>query len=362
MTRVAILGAGAGGLSSAVELGRAGHEVRLWSRNEATIRPYEERGAVPYRGVLGEGSEKLSTVTSCLDEALASVDVVIVCLPALAHEAVFAYLARSGCSVPVVLNPGHTGGALHARAVFRAQGAAAPPVAELSTLTYVARVGLDAAVHITCRAAHVRCGALPGGEAAIDAAQELFSCATRADDVLASSLANVNLVLHPPGAILAAAWVEAPGHEFTFYVEGLTPGVARVRAARDEERLAVARCLGHELPPLVEEMALIGTVDEEQVRSGSAREAIRAGSANREIAAPRSLRHRYYAEALPFGLGSFLALSRIAGVPVRTADALFALGGTLLGRDLRRDGLGARELGIEGLDGAGLLELVGRKR
>ena len=84
MTTVAILGAGAGGLSSAVELGRAGHEVRLWNRNEATIRPYEARGAVAYRGVLGEGSEKLSTVTSCLDEALAGADVVVVCLPALA--------------------------------------------------------------------------------------------------------------------------------------------------------------------------------------------------------------------------------------------------------------------------------------
>jgi len=141
---------------------------------------------------------------------------------------------------------------------------ALPPVAELSTLTYVARRREDL-VRITGRAGRVRCGALPGGSAACAAAAELFpGVASAVPDVLASSLANVNLVLHPPGAILGAAWVESTGGAFTFYVDAMTDGTGRVIDVLDAERRAVAAGFGHDLPSLTSEMALIGTVPPEE--------------------------------------------------------------------------------------------------
>ena len=350
MSRVAVLGAGAGGLSSAVELTQAGHEVRLWNRNPRTIASVAGSRSVSFTGVLGEGAEKLALVTTRLAEALTAADAVVVCLPALAHEAIFTDLADAGCAVPVVLNPGHTGGALHARAVFAARRVTLPPLAELSTLTYVARVEPTGVLSVTCRAGQVRCGLLPGGEAAFEIARDLFPAAVRVPDVIASSLANVNLVLHPPGAILAAAWVEAPGQDFTFYVDGLTPGVARVISALDSERRAVAAGFGHDLPPLIEEMALIGTSSPEQAATGDVALAIRTGEANRKIAAPSSLEHRYYEEDLPYALAPFVALAAISRVEVPTACALVHLGGLLLGRDLLTSGLNASRLGLEGLD------------
>ncbi len=358
MSRVAVLGGGAGGLASAVELCRAGHEVRLWNRNPRTIARVAESRAVAFDGVLGEGAEKLDVVTSALDEALKDAEAVVVCLPALAHDAVFNDLAEAACAVPVVLNPGHTCGALHARAVFGARGVALPPLAELSTLTYVARVQPDGVLRVTCRAGRVRCGVLPGGEEALDVARRLFPGAVQAPDVLASSLANVNLVLHPPGAILAAAWVEAPGEDFTFYVDALSPGVARVITALDAERRAVAAAFGHDLPPLIEEMALIGTASREHAASGDVALAIRSGEANRRIAAPTSLAHRYYEEDLPFALVPFVALAAIAGAEVPTAHALVHLGGVLLGRDLYASGLNVTKLGLAGLDQPALERLV----
>ncbi|MEZ5124417.1 MAG: hypothetical protein R2736_23095 [Solirubrobacterales bacterium] len=93
-----------------------------------------------------------------------------------------------------MLNPGHTGGALHLAARL---GAAAPPLAELSTLTYVARKPQGDRVRISGVAGRVRAACLPGGEAALDLACELYPCAVRERDVLATGLANVNLVLHP---------------------------------------------------------------------------------------------------------------------------------------------------------------------
>src|ERR1700744_3850763 len=104
------------------------------------------------------------------------------------------------------------------------------------------------------------------------------------------------MVLHPPGAIMAAAWVEATGGDFTFYVDAMTPGVARVMKQLDDERLAVARAFGHELPNLIEEMKLLGTVEANVTDNSDFVGAIAGGEANKRIKGPDSLEYRYYKE------------------------------------------------------------------
>ncbi|MCP1413760.1 opine dehydrogenase [Paenarthrobacter sp. A20] len=260
--------------------------------------------------------------------------------------------------MPIILNPGHTGGALHLRAVFASAGVSVPPVAEFSTLTYVARVDTTGAVNISGRANQVRVAALPGGADAVLKAKSLFPGCAEVSDVLASSLSNVNLVLHPPGAVLGASWVEATGGDFTFYVEGMTAGVGRVLNQLDMERLEVARAFGHELPPLSTEMAAIGTVDETAAQAGNTVEAIRGGAANAAIAAPDSFSHRYYQEDLAFGLLPFVELARIAQTPVPVAEALLKLGATAVGGDLLAAGLDAGRLGLKGMTRDGLIESV----
>lgn len=341
---VAVLGAGAGGLAATVELTQRGHEVRLWNRNPARLEPHAD--GVRFRGVLGTGTvAPAGGLTSDLAAAITGVDVVVVCLPSAVHPRLFADLAELGCTAPIILNPGHTGGALHLRQVFREHARPAPPIAEFSTLTYVGRVR-DHEADITGRANQVRVGALPGGRAALDWATTLFPNAAPVADVLASSLSNVNLVLHPPGAMLGASWVEATGGNFTFYVDGMTPGVARVVEQLDRERLTVAQAFGHSLPSLVHEMAAVGTVDPADIGSGTA-VAIQGGAANRTIPAPDSLAHRYYREDFAFGLRPFVALAELAGVTASTASALLQLAAVLVPETA--DGLDAQRLGIEGI-------------
>lgn len=358
MSVVAVLGAGAGGLSCTAELSLAGHSVRLWNRSEASL---PGSGVISHTGVLGEGSVTAAAVSTDLRRVLDGADAVVVSLPALGHDAVFSGLAALGCAVPVVLNPGHTGGALHLRRVFSASGVPLPPVAEMSTLTYVARRedagGGGAGVRITGRAGRVRGAALPGGEAAAACAAALFpGTLSPVPDVLATSLSNVNLVLHPPGAILSAAWVEATGGAFTFYVDAMTDGVGRVIDALDAERRSVASAFGHKLPSLAEEMALVGTVPASLAAGGDTAAAVRAGEANKTLPAPDSLRHRYYREDFPYAVTPFLALAAVAGVATPVASALLtvarALAGGLAG------GLDVAGLGIEGLTVDGLLRLV----
>lgn len=358
MSAVAVIGAGAGGAAAVAELTLAGHDVRWWNRSPATIEPFRAASGVRYEGVLGEGFARPALIAADLPEALAGADAAMVCLPALAHEAVALALAAAGVACPVVLNPGHTGGALHVAEVFRSARVTMPPLVELSTLTYVARKPAPDTVSITGVAARVHAACLPGGEGGLELLCSLYPAVVAAPDVIATSLANVNLVLHTPGAILAAAWVEATGGDFRFYVDGMTPGVVRVIEALDGERRAVAAAFGHELPSLVEEMAAIGTAVPEHAATGDTRSAIAAGKANAAIKAPGSLDHRYYAEDFGFGLVPMLELARIGGVEAPLASSLVEVASSLLDRDLTREGLTAARLGIAGLDRDGLLELV----
>jgi opine dehydrogenase len=362
MHKVAVVGAGAGGAAAVAELVAAGHEVRFWGRSPPTLAAFQEQGGVAYEGVLGSGLARPKLITGDLGAAIEAADVVLVCLPTFAHADIAHALAHAHATIPVVLNPGHTGGALEFQHVFRTLGAEPPPIAEFSTLTYVARKYAPGRVTITGAAASVRVAALPGGHAALSAARALFRSAKIMPDVLACDLANVNMVLHVPGAVLAAAWIEATGGDFTFYVSGMTPGVARVMRALDDERCAVARAFGHELPSVVAEMQAIGTVEASMRDTDDLAGAIAAGEANRRIKAPDSLGHRYYREDFGYGLLPFVVLAAIAGIDVPVASSLLRIGQTLLGTDFAADGRSAERMGIAGLDRDGLLNLVGAKR
>ena len=358
MTAVAVIGAGAGGAAAVVELTAAGHEVRWWNRNPATIAPFREAGGVRYEGVLGEGTVHPTAIVADVSEALDGAALALVCLPSLTHEPVLVALGDARVTCPIVLHPGHTCGALHAATFLRARGVVPPPLVELSTLAYVARKPAPDTVRITGVAGRVWAACLPGGEEALSLLRALYPAAAPARDVLASSLANVNLVLHTPGAILSAAWAESTGGDFRFYVDAMTDGVARSIEVLDRERLAVAAAYGHDLPTLLEEMAAIGTVAPAPAARGDLRAAIAEGEANRQIRAPDTLQHRYYAEDFGYGLVPMLALARVAGVETPYAEALVEVVSVLRAEDVRASGLGAERLGIAGLDRDGLLAFV----
>ena len=357
--RVAVLGAGAGGASAAVELARDGHEVRLWNRSPITIEAFASSCGIRHTGVLGEGFTPIEIITTELRLAADAADVLLVCLPTLAHAAMAESLVDANIvHIPTILNPGHTGGALEFRQVFRRHGIAPPPIADFSTLTYVARVQRPGIVVTTGRAKSVRVAAMPGGGKALHLARLLYDCAQPVANVLITSLSNVNMVLHPPGMILAAAWLEATGGNFTFYVQGLTDGVERVMVSLDAERQAVGCSFGIELPSLFEEMQAIGTIESNVDSSVGLAAAIRSGAANRLIKAPAGFAHRYFQEDLWYGLEPFLVLAAIAGVETPCARSLLQLGNLAAAPYAPTGRRTAVEMGITGLDKEALLAFV----
>lgn len=358
--KVAILGAGAGGAASVAELVLAGHEVRLWARSKPTLDPFVQLNGVAYDGLLGQGVAVPAAISTDLAAIVAGVDVAVVALPTYSHAPVAKALAGVGwpSDKPVILNPGHTGGALEFATAFADSGRTAPPVIEFSTLAYVARKYRPDCVTITGRARQLKAAILGGGVDMVEIAASLFPGVVPVADVIASDLSNVNMVLHPPAAVLAAAWAEATKGDFTFYVDALTPGVERLMKRLDAERLTVARAFGHDLPNLIEEMKLLGTVEAHVTDIDDYRAAISSGEANSRIKGPDSLDHRYYREDFGHGLLPFMELAAIAEVETPVAHALFNLAQIAVGTDYRKGGRTAQAMGIAGLSRGQLMKKV----
>lgn len=351
MTNVAVLGAGHGGLAAAADLTLRGFGVRLQNRSEAPLRAVEAAGGIRTSGALGDGLVPLERLTTDLGEAVKDADAVVLVLPAVAHEDVAGALAaRPDPSVPLVLNPGHMCGSLHVRAVFDRAGKPLPPLVELGTLTYICRSPSPGSVEVYLRAIGVPASLHPAGSPELAAlVHALFPGCRAGATPVETWLHDVNLVLHPPGMILGAAWLESSRGGFRFYADGVTRAVAAVMDALDRERRDVGRAYGAELPPLAEVMAMLGSADPEAAVRGDLAEAVRGGRANREIRAPQGTDHRYLHEDVPFGLVPLMTLARAAGVPTPVAESLTVLAEVVTGRAYRTQGLNARALGIEGM-------------
>lgn len=354
--RIAVIGAGNGGLATAAELTQAGHAVALYARRAETLAPLDAQGFT-HIGVLGEGRCRPALLTTDLTEAVRGADGIVIALPTLAHAAIARGLYEAAVhEVPVILNPGHTGGLFEVQTVLHSLGGPVPPLAAFSTLAYVARKSAPDRVNITGRARALRAACLPGGDAALALACELFPGAWDCGNVLSCDLSNVNMIVHPPGSIAGLSWVESTGGDFTFYVQGLTSGVTAIMSALDAERRAIASALGQDLPTVIAEMKAIGTVP--AAANDDDYTAIAAGEANRRIKAPNGLGHRYYLEDFAHGIVPMLVYADIAGVAAPVANALLQLARVALAG--RPDRPHDRDAGALGLIGASRDALVAR--
>jgi opine dehydrogenase len=359
VSTIAVLGAGNGGLAATADLTLRGHEVHLYNRSPAVLDAIRRRGGIGVTGELGDHTVAPRETTIDLARAIKGADVVVVVLPATAHSAIAAELARAlEPGVSVILNPGHMCGSLHFRRTITQLGGSAPSIAELGTLTYVCRSPEEGSVDIYLCATEVPLAIVPESDEATEAGVRALFPDVRLAHPVEVWLHDVNMVLHPPGMILAAAWIESTGGAFLFYSEGVTPAVASVMGSLDRERRDVGRAFGFKLRDLGLTMVSLGTADAEAAKRGDLRSAVARGDANRTIWAPSSLDHRYIQEDIPFGLVPFTALGRAAGVATPTADALIKLANVITKQDLSANGLNASRLGIADLDARGIKKVA----
>ncbi len=351
-----VIGAGNGGLAMAGHLGVLGHPVTLYNRTDENIDGVRWHGGVKVDGAI-TGFGPVRKATSDLRAAVEDVDVVMVVTPSTAHLALAAALApclRDGQLV--VLNPGRTGGALEFRKAFRdAEMRAAVVLAETQTFLYASRAVSRWEAHIFRVKNSVPFATLPSFwiPEALAILNGPFPQFVAGTNVLATSLENIGAVFHPALTILNAGWIEATHGDFEYYLQGITPSVAKLLERIDTERLAVASAIG--------------------VRSVSAREwlylsydspgkdlyeAIMNTASYRGIKAPPSIDHRYISEDVPMSLVPIASIAKMLGVATPAMDMIIQLGSILHSTDYAAVGRTVERLGLAGLSVKQIRQMV----
>jgi opine dehydrogenase len=358
-TEYTVIGAGHGGKAMAAHLALMGFPVTLYNRTAEHMAGIRERGGIELRSYKGgpQGFAQLALVTSDLGEALEQARVIMVAVPSTAHRDFASRAARRlRDGQIVVLNPGRTGGAIEfSHMLHRRSCSAEVTVAEAQYFVYDSLSSGPAEVFISRMRNVVPLAALPADRTpqVLDALKGPYPQFVDGVNVLHTSLNNVLAVLHPALALANAGRIESTAGEFAFYVEGVSPSVARLLELVDAERVAVARALGVEA-----ETAMQWLETAYHSRGDDLRQAIHNNPAFRDIRAPRTLNHRYILEDVPMTLVPIVGLGRRHGVSVKGMDGVIRMACIMHGTDFRRRGRSLRKLGMARLSAAELMVYV----
>ena len=357
---IAVLGAGHGGCAAAADLTARGYTVQLHARREATLEPLRRAGGINARGVQ-QGLFPIAKMTTDLAQAIKGADLIMLGVPSVAHGHYAEPLALIDGSVPVFLNPGHTGGGLHFLKELRDAGYRGPVrTGETVSLTYITRMEGPATVGIYSYTHNQRFAAILGRhvDEMFEIVHDIYPETIKASSVIETALANLNAVFHPPGMILNAGWIQRTNGNFLFYKEGVTDAVGRVSKAIDDERLAVAKALEVPARSFLDNFYGAGLTTKDAHDSGSIARACEESEPNKTIKSPSSLDHRYVHEDIGYGLVPFAAFGQLAGVATPTIEAMVLLTSIATGIDYNKRGLTLNKMGLEGMGVDGLKRYI----
>src|SRR5215210_37149 len=348
--RVAVLGAGNGGVASAFDFAQHGHEVSLYATPEFgdNVVAVERAGGITAMGDL-QGFAPVRYSGHDAGEAMAGAELVLLVGPAYSIEPLAAEAGRHlADGMAVLVCPGSCGGAI---AFKRAAGLeledSSVVVGETSTLPYAVRVTGPGVVNVFLKlTTGVYLAGLPraGTERLYDLVKDVWPAVEKAESVFQTTLQNGNPVIHPAVTLLNAGLLERTGGRFLFYEEGVTESVGRLIEAVDRERQAIAGALG---VTILSEPALgieQGYMLEDNYSTGYS-----TAPGFRGIRAQGQLEHRYLTEDVGYGLIFLSDLAARVEVPTPAIDAVITIASVVLARDFR--GEGKRTLDTLGLDG-----------
>jgi len=354
-TRYTVVGAGHGGKAMAADLALMGFPVTLYNRTADSVAAIKEGGGISLTSYPGgrDGFGELALVTSDMREALEEGEIIMVVVPSTAHREIAGKAARHlRDGQIVVLHPGRIGGAIEFVKVLHDRSCKADvTVAEAQNFIYTSRSEGPAEARIFSVNQAVPVAALPATRTlqVLEALKTAYPQFIDGTNVLHTSLNNVWTVLHPALALFNAGRIESTSGEFDFYVDGVTPAVARMLEAIDRERVAVAKALGVRTQTAKEWLRTAHDATGEDLR-----QAIHDNPGYRGIKAPSTLNHRYLSEDVPMSLVPVVGLGQRHGVSVKAMDGIIRLACIIQGTDYRRRGRRLRRLGIARLSGSEL--------
>jgi opine dehydrogenase len=176
------------------------------------------------------------------------------------------------------------------------------------------------------------------------------------ENVLASSLNNLNPIVHPVGCVLNAGWIDTLGNDFYFYRHGTTLSIARGIKAVYEEVRRVAEAAGVKMLEYPEEPFFSkSTIMSYYCKAPFDKEGLVA-----RISGPSSMKARYVSEDIPYGLVPVGLLAHQLGVATPIINGLIEFASVINQTNYWEKGRSLEELGIGGFNETELKRVLAR--
>ena len=353
--KIAIIGAGNGGQTMAGHLSMMGFEVGLYDIDVEKMNALKELGGIQLEGCL-QGYGNIRCITTDIEEAVAGAEIIMVTTVANAHRAVAKtltpYLVDGQI---VVLNPGRTCGALVFKQTLKQEGCTKRIyLAEAQTLVYACRVIENGHVNVIGIKDEVLLSGLPAKDTdyILEKLNPIFPSFQKAENVLTTSLENIGAMFHPCVLLFNAATIER--NEMFWFYRDMTDQVAEFIEKFDAERLAVGKAYGVDLLS-VREWIKFAYKD---TQGDTLRERMRNNPAYHDIKSPSTIFTRQLTEDIPTGVLPIMELGKAAGVNTPLLSSMINICEALLNMDLHSNGRSLKNLGLDGMSRAQILNYI----
>lgn len=391
---IAVLGGGAVGKTSAADCKLAGREVRLYSRSKKSLAYLDKTGILVdgiQRNLYGferSGRAHLDLYTTDMGEAVKDAKLILLCVPALAHEEYIKALVphlEDGMIIHIFTD---NYASLLIRKYMREMGIEKDViVGGWSSAPYGTRIEKVQGfwtnhVGIKYRAISLRGACLPMSD--IDDFMESVKYLPCMDSVtfgdgpvvgdtmLDIGFSNVNPVIHVPASILGVSsmenWSLVYGNEpdsYSMYSHGLCPSICRIQYQFYQEEVKLAKAIGIDFPKysyesffsrrsiLTQEYMGLDENGKDNVVFPLDKPCDEGNTG------PNNIDHRYITEDIPVGCKIYHDFGKKFGVPTPIIDSMITLGGGMHEKDYFKESYYDLDyLGIGHLNREQLLEYM----
>ncbi|HOE57263.1 MAG TPA: NAD/NADP octopine/nopaline dehydrogenase family protein [Bacillota bacterium] len=343
----AVIGGGHGGQGIAAYLAHLGYKVNLYNRTITKVEKIQKQGFIEMEGCIS-GRGYINIVTNSIEHAINGADIIMVAVPASAHKYIAGLIAPHVASGQyIVLNPGRTGGALEFKNIIQNINPGKDVcMVEAQTLLFACRVIEEGKVAILSRKNEVKVAALPAVRTKefIGIINHIIPEFVETNSVLDTSFNNIGAILHPIPTILNCGRIESTKGDFLYYIDGITPTVAKIIEEVDYERMQVADALGAEVVSLREWLGY--TYD---AYGDTLCEALSNVKGYWGIKAPASLDTRYIFEDVPQSLVPIADMGQYLEIETPTINSIIQIASVIHGEDYYKSGRKVVDMGLLGL-------------
>lgn len=337
MKKVTVIGGGGTAIMMAADLTLKGHQVTICDQewHSAKLRGIQAAGYVDMVGNNGEGRAYIHKITLDVADALGDAEVVLISAMALRHESVSEWIAPHLKDGQVVcFSSGNCGSII----LKQKLGDKKVLVGEMQGNIYPCRLIEPAKVTSAFPFREKPVAAFPArdNEAFVDALSQVYPCHA-VQNVFQATLSSPNVTIHMAGTLMNTAKLETM-EDFRLYRDGMSPSVAALISAVEDEREQVMERMGY---PKVRAVGQIYDLLEYEKHPELAQFRVLAGPT-------KGVKDRYVVEDAHCGNSLLASLARATGVKVPVIDGLLAVASALNDTDFYADGVTLENLGLAG--------------